>query len=113
MFGDILKKLRSDIGLKQSELAEKLSISTSTIGMYEQNRRNPDPDTIKKIAEFFNVSTDYLLEHNANLEIKSLDDEFPEGVDVLMRAKEELTPKQRQKMIELMNVFIDSLEKEK
>lgn len=110
MFGDILKKLRTDAGLKQSELAENLSISASAIGMYEQNRRNPDPDTIKKIAEFFNVSTDYLLQHNTNSGTKTLEDEFPEGIDVLMRAKEELTPAQKKKMIELMHLFLDSLD---
>ena len=42
--------------------------------------------------------------------LSHIENDFPEGVDVLMRAKEELTPKQRQKMIEIMNLFIDSLE---
>lgn len=71
MFGDILKQIRIDAGLKQSELADKLNISTSTIGMYEQNRRNPDPETLKKIATYFDVSVDFLLEHISSEKILS------------------------------------------
>ena len=71
MFGDILKQIRIDAGLKQSELADKLNISTSTIGMYEQNRRNPDPETLKKIATYFDVSVDFLLEHISSEKVLS------------------------------------------
>lgn len=62
MNGRKLKSLRENKGLLQKELADKLKISASTIGMYEQNRREPDNETLKKIAEYFKVSTDYLLD---------------------------------------------------
>lgn len=61
MFGDKLKKLRETHGLSQQQLAEKLGMSPSGIGMWEQNRRQPDNETLKKIAQLFDVSTDYLL----------------------------------------------------
>lgn len=60
-FGDLLRSFRQTKGMTQKELADKLSISPSTIGMYEQNRRVPDIDTISKIAQIFSVSVDYLL----------------------------------------------------
>lgn len=60
-FGDLLRSFRQLKGMTQKELADKLSISPSTIGMYEQNRRVPDIDTISKIAQVFSVSIDYLL----------------------------------------------------
>lgn len=63
MNGNKLKKLRKDRNLKQEELANLLNISASTIGMYEQGRREPDNATLKKIANFFEVSTDYLLDN--------------------------------------------------
>jgi len=60
-FGDILKKLRNEYNLTQEELANKLSISKGTIGMYEINKRFPDKDPLNAIADFFKVSTDFLL----------------------------------------------------
>lgn len=61
MFGDKLKRLREAQGLSQQQLADKLDMSPSGIGMWEQNRRQPDNETLKKVAQFFDVSTDYLL----------------------------------------------------
>lgn len=63
MNGNKLKKMRENKGLLQKEVADALKISTSTIGMYEQNRREPDNETLKKISNYFNVSTDYLLDN--------------------------------------------------
>ncbi len=60
-FQNIFKRLRSSSGLTQVEIAEKLGISRSTIGMYETGAREPDFETLEKIADFFNVDTDYLL----------------------------------------------------
>ena len=59
----LLKKLREEKGLTQSELGKKLGISPSTVGMYEQGRRVPDVPILKKMSAFFNVSIDYLLEN--------------------------------------------------
>lgn len=61
IFGKRLKSLRLEKDLKQSELAKIIEVSTSTIGMYEQGRRYTDLETLKKIAEFFDISVDYLI----------------------------------------------------
>lgn len=67
----LLKKLREEKGLTQSELGKELGISPSTIGMYEQGRRVPDVQILKKMSAFFNVSIDYLLENvNHNVLMK-------------------------------------------
>lgn len=60
-FGDRLKELREEKDIKQSELAKIFNISASTIGMYEQNRRTPDYSILSSIADFFDVSVDFLL----------------------------------------------------
>ncbi len=60
-FQNIFKRLRISSGLTQVEMAEKLGISRSTIGMYETGAREPDFETLEAIADFFNVDTDYLL----------------------------------------------------
>lgn len=60
-FGGTLKNLRNEKGFTQDELAQKLSLAKSTISLYESGKREPDYKTIKAIAKFFNVTTDYLL----------------------------------------------------
>ncbi|HFL2571702.1 transcriptional regulator (plasmid) [Clostridioides difficile] len=61
MFGERLKELRLKKKLKQSELGKEIGISASTIGMYEQGRRFADQSTLIKLAQYFDVTTDYLL----------------------------------------------------
>ena len=56
-----LKELRTNRGLSQKELAEIVGVSNSTISMYEMGQREPDFATVVKFADFFGVSTDYLL----------------------------------------------------
>ena len=58
MFNDRLKELRNKAGLKQSELGEKVGVSASTIGMYEQGRRSPDREMLIKLSNVFNVTLD-------------------------------------------------------
>ena len=56
-----LKELRDEHGLTQAELGRLLNISPSAIGMYEQGRREPSIEALIKIADYFCVTTDYLL----------------------------------------------------
>lgn len=60
-FQNIFRKLRTSSNLTQNAIAEKLGISRSTIGMYETGAREPDFETLEKIADYFNVDTDFLL----------------------------------------------------
>ena len=53
--------LRRRIGINQQQLAEKLHISPSTVGMYEQGRRTPNVDILTQMSRIFNVSLDYLI----------------------------------------------------
>lgn len=61
MFAKNLKALREIKGISQKELALALSLSPSTIGMYEQGSREPDQQKLGEIADYFCVTTDYLL----------------------------------------------------
>ena len=53
--------LRKKVGMSQAELADRLKISASAVGMYEQGRREPGAQLLVELAELFGVSTDYLL----------------------------------------------------
>ena len=61
MIGNRLKGLREESNLLQKELADKVNVSAGAIGMYENNKRNPDYETLNKLADCFEVSVDYLL----------------------------------------------------
>jgi len=61
MFAKKLRELREKANLNQEELAKILSLSPSTIGMYEQGRRQPDHEKLKQIADYFDVPLDFLL----------------------------------------------------
>ncbi len=60
-YGDRIALLREKNALTQEELANKLGISRAALSHYETSRREPDYDTINKIATYFHVSIDYLL----------------------------------------------------
>lgn len=64
--GQNISALRKKRGLSQAQLAEKLDIGTSTLGMYETNKREPSYETLSNIANFFNTSVDELLGRNTN-----------------------------------------------
>lgn len=61
MLGTRIATLRQGRGLSQAELAKKLHISPSAVGMYEQGRREPSVDTLIALAKEFDVTLDYLL----------------------------------------------------
>lgn len=59
-FKDMLRYYRMREKLSQSELAEKLGLSPSTVSMYEVGKREPDFETEEKIADFFNTDLNTL-----------------------------------------------------
>lgn len=61
MFGEKLKELRTKYGKTQEDIAKYLEVAPQTIYKYEKGINQPDLNTLSKLAEYFNVSTDYLL----------------------------------------------------
>lgn len=61
MFGNILRSLRLQSKLTQTELGKALHLSQRAISHYESGQRFPDENTLNLIADYFNVSIDYLL----------------------------------------------------
>lgn len=61
-FGELLAKLRKEKGILQKELATYLNVTVATISNYEKGVHSPDYETLVKLADFFDVLTDYLLQ---------------------------------------------------
>ena len=101
--GDRIAELRKNAQMSQFQLAKVLGIGTSTLGMYETDKRKPSPKVLEKMADYFSVSTDYLLGRKTNEKAvdladkdallmymgKPVSDEDKEMILRLMRGKEE------------------------
>lgn len=75
MLSNKLKQLRNITHLTQSEFAKKIDVARTTYAMYEQGNREPDYETLKRIAKFHGVTTDYLLGTSEDKNPKSLTNE--------------------------------------
>lgn len=73
-FGKKLKQLRTQAGLTQLQLAERIGVTKSVISFYELQERSPSPDVLIKLSRIFHVSTDYLLglERNNTIDVSGL-----------------------------------------
>ena len=81
-----LKELRKKAGLTQVELADKLQIKRITYNKYEIGENLPNIPTIKKIAKFYNVSLDYLLENETvnQIDMSEFSDEKKELLNLIV-----------------------------
>ena len=77
-FGEKLKKLRTDNGLTQDELAEKTYVTRTAISKWESDRGYPNIDSLKAISKFFSVSIDDLLSSDEVLTIAEEDNKQQE-----------------------------------
>ena len=107
MFSKRLVALRKAAKLSQYELANRLGFSRGKLANYEQGTREPDFETLKMLANFFNVSTDYLLgrtdvKYQFNPEHEYNDfDEFkndPILLDFLQKDLKAATPEEIEKL---------------
>lgn len=87
MIGERIKEYRLKNKMTQQDLADTLSVAKSTIGMWENGNREPDLETIKRIAKFFGVSTDSLIsfEDEWDKTVEELNKEFADR-DALLTA---------------------------
>ena len=63
-----IKKLRNKFGINQTELGNKIGLSARAIGFYESSDRDIPTSKLQKIADYFNVSTDYVLGRSNDLQ---------------------------------------------
>lgn len=72
--GKRISVLRKKNTLTQEELAKRINISRAALSHYEKDRRSPDYETIEKLANFFGVTTDYLLGRSKTPEYNESED---------------------------------------
>ncbi len=86
-----IKDLREDIDLKQSELAEIINTSQQNLSNYEQEKSSPTKEIWIKLANYFNVTTDFLMGRTNNPHNENLTDGLTsEEIKELIKYKEML-----------------------
>lgn len=83
MLGDRLKKLRGD-GRTQEDVAKAVGVSRAAYSHFENNRNEPDNDTLKKLAQYYDVSIDYLLGKSDKPHYYSLTDKDYKDVEAIL-----------------------------
>lgn len=112
---ELLKKLRLERKINQNEIAQYLGVSYQCYAHYETGRRQPDPETLIKLANYFNVSTDYLLGRKTNDQItvvkKNQESELDKIYDSLDIVKRELLLAYAKKLEEISIQEIETQQK--
>lgn len=72
--GKRIRLLRRSKGVTQTELGQAIGVGKTTISNYETGYSSPDTETLSKMAQYFNVTTDYLLGREPNGNVISLSD---------------------------------------
>lgn len=98
-FSDKLRCLIEEQNLTQKKVANDLNIAPSTMGGYVQGSSEPDFETLKRLARYFDVSTDYLLNVQSNKCNNLVEDE-------LLRVFRSMTAEQQHLFIEQGKVFL-------
>ena len=102
LIGDKLKELRIARGLKQCQVADSLGLSRATVSNIENSHRSLTLNTLKKFANFYNVSVDYF----------ELDDEADDVIDLLERTRkifenEDVPTEEKESLyLEVMNLYL-------
>ncbi len=102
-----LKQLRLERGLLQSDIAKVIKKSERIVGFYETGERDMNTETLSTLADFFNVSIDYLLGKN---DIRNIEDEFK---TIYSKEIEGLTEEEIKEALEFYKMIKNRRKKEK
>lgn len=119
-FGDRLKSLRIEKNLNQATFGELLGevmgtkrVSSSAIGAYERNERQPAFHLLQAIANYFNVSIDYLLcNSDERLTVESFSTQTSYELDYLLRTYDvtlqgkEISDEQKQRILDVATAIL-------
>ena len=108
MLSEILKELRAQKKVTQDDMAKLLNIKRQTYSSYERGKSFPDVLALIKIADFFDVSTDYLLGYKKT---DTEEQNFSEEIQVLMKTYSDLTDEELKKVLEYIDFLKTKREK--
>ncbi len=82
LLGKRLKALREKKGISQKFVATKIGVNNSTLSGYESGYREPDGETLLRLADFYEVTTDYLLGRSNNTQLSGNTETLINDIDL-------------------------------
>lgn len=93
-----LKELRKGKGISLKELGAVVGVAESTMSLYENGKRQPDYETLLKLAEYFGVTVDYLLRG-------SEEERLPEELVILNRNAKKMSAEKRKQLLDMARLM--------
>jgi len=104
-FPDRLKELRQEKNMTLSKLGKEVGLTNATISRYESGLRKPNQDVLEELANFFEVTTDYLLGRTNQKYFKEED-------TIAFHTKKKITDKDLKTLKTIVDAYIDGLDDE-
>lgn len=93
-----LRELRKSKGISLKELGAIVGVAESTMSLYESGKRQPDYETLLKLAEYYGVTVDYLLRG-------SEEEQLPEELSILNRKAKNWSPEKRKQLLDMARIM--------
>lgn len=93
-----LRELRKSKGISLKELGAIVGVAESTMSLYESGKRQPDYETLLKLAEYYGVTVDYLLRG-------SEEEQLPEELVILNRKARNWSPEKRKQLLDMARIM--------
>lgn len=108
-FQDVFKELRLENGKSQDAMAKDLDVSPALISKWENNASTPGPEMLEYIADYFNVSVDYLIGRSKYRNLEAGNSELD---NVLFSKAKSLTDDEKKAILNVINAIHKDVDKE-
>ncbi|HDR7611428.1 TPA: helix-turn-helix transcriptional regulator [Bacillus mycoides] len=107
MIGEKIKELRKNSKITQEQLGNAIGVSKMAVSYFEKGKKSPGRETLEKIADYFNVTTDYLLGRSEDPELNEEENKTvtEEGKNI-MAIIESLPEDERKKAWEQLEMYV-------
>ncbi|PGC22780.1 transcriptional regulator [Bacillus wiedmannii] len=114
MIGEKIKELRKNGKITQEQLGNAIGVSKMAISYFEKGKKSPGRESLEKIADYFNVTTDYLLGRSEDPELNAEEYNIvsQEGKNI-MALIESLPEEERKKAWEQLEMYVTYMKSKK
>ncbi|EJQ55134.1 helix-turn-helix domain-containing protein [Bacillus mycoides] len=114
MIGEKIKELRKNNKITQEQLGNAIGVSKMAISYFEKGKKSPGRESLEKIADYFDVTTDYLLGRSEDPELNEEENKIvtEEGKNILALI-ESLPEDERKKALEQLEMYVTYMQNKK